>query len=443
MGTQQATLAERLRLIRGRLSTTPGRLQLALAGTWLLALVFLLAVLAAVHDHRQAMQTIGKDSAPSIIAAQDIKASLAAMHGHAAEILLAKPGMATGARSTCEERRLKVTEGLLTAAGNITYGDAERTPIRTLLNELGHYQAVFAQAQALQERGDAGFLGRHREADRILHDVLLPAAKDLDQANREALDESYGRQKRSSWFGQMGVLASAAALLACLGATQVFLFRRMRRIVNPALAAATVLGAGFFAYTLGALWLEMALLKTAKEDAFESIHALWKARAVAYDAHGDLLRARLDRDQAPAYTGKFNEKRALLAQFPGGVTPEALPATVGPNKVPAGFKGYLAAELGNVTFAGEGQAALDTLRAYLRWVAVAHAHPAQGAAEFAEFDKALGQTLKINQDEFDRAVERGFAVLAGFDVWAPLAALGIAVLATLGLRPRLREYAAY
>jgi hypothetical protein len=38
-------------------------------------------------------------------------------------------------------------------------------------------------------------------------------------------------------------------------------------------------------------------------------------------------------------------------------------------------------------------------------------------------------------------VDHGFATLAGFDGASPVVALGVALLAYLGLRPRLREYA--
>ena len=59
---------------------------------------------------------------------------------------------------------------------------------------------------------------------------------------------------------------------------------------------------------------------------------------------------------------------------------------------------------------------------------------------FAQFDKALGKTIDINRRAFDVAVAHGFGDLSGMDLLCPLVATGIAALAFVGLRPRLREY---
>src|SRR5262249_25604493 len=122
--------------------------------------------------------------------------------------------------------------------------------------------------------------------------------------------------------------------------------------------------------------------------------------------------------------------------------------------------------LRNITFPGEREAALDTLDRTLQARAVAarvwqlaKGHKTEDgkvdqaislclsgdtnglSGAFARFDAALGKTLAINQKELARAAEGGFAALAGFDLSAPLVALGVALLAFLGLRPRLKEYA--
>src|SRR5262245_46684735 len=104
-----------LQRLRDQVRSTPGRLWAAGGTIWL-------AVLASVAGHRRGMQTIGKDAAPSIIAAQQIKASLADLHSQAANLLLGKPGQNPQAAKLYEERRREATEGILAAAGNITYG---------------------------------------------------------------------------------------------------------------------------------------------------------------------------------------------------------------------------------------------------------------------------------------------------------------------------------
>ncbi|HMD61472.1 MAG TPA: hypothetical protein VKG78_08580, partial [Opitutaceae bacterium] len=306
-------MGSRARLVLDAVATTPGLLNTALAANCVLALLFALAVGAGVRGHRQGMQTIGKDSAPSIIAAQRIRSSLADMHANVANGLIGKPGEHQEAARLYEVRRLEVTDGLLAAAGNITYGDAERIPIKTLIQELGHYEELVAQARILHERGDPGFLPNHREADRVMHTTLLPAADGLDNANRAALDLGYATQRASSWRAMAWVALTGTALIGALVATQVFLYRRMRRVLNPPLVAATALSAGFLVCTFAAYGTETHLLKVAKQDAFESIHALWHARAFAYEANGDESRWLLDRSQAAVYETSFFDKTARLA----------------------------------------------------------------------------------------------------------------------------------
>jgi hypothetical protein len=402
------------------------------------------------------MQTIGKDAAPSIIAAQQIKSDLAAMHGLSARNLLGDPG----ASNLYETRRQATNEALLDAAMNITYGEAEKQPIRKLLNGLGSYEQAVAQARVLHARGDQGFLARDREANRIMHETLLVAADDLDRANFEQLTHGYGEQRRIARWGVVRMLASAMLLLAALLGVQVFLFRRMHRVLNSGLVFATGLVVFGLGLTVVAVNKQSALLKRAKEDAFDSIHALMQARAVAEDARSDMLRGLLDRERSREYGQAYETNSARLAKLPGGQTSADILAAVQRRDMPTGFEGHLASELRNITFVGEEAAARAALESYLRLVDLDRsiqklaeegkqadalprglgtgANDAGGA--FAQFEEALGKTLKINRDEFDRSVDQGFAALSGYDLGYPAAGIGVALLALLGLRPRLKEY---
>src|SRR5665213_3365639 len=71
---------------------TPRKLQLSIALTCLATFLFFSAVENATAKLHYAVQTIGHDSAPSIILAEEIKASLADMDADVANELLAKPG---------------------------------------------------------------------------------------------------------------------------------------------------------------------------------------------------------------------------------------------------------------------------------------------------------------------------------------------------------------
>src|SRR5262249_8119446 len=242
-------------------------------------------------------------------------------------------------------------------------------------------------------------------------------------------------------------------------AVQVFLTRRMHRVLNPLLLVATVITGLFWLYTMQAILSGRHQLKVATEDAFTSIHALWQARAVAYSMNADESRYLLDSAQAQRHESAFFTKAAKLAQVPAGQSFETL-TVAGPGKFPAGFTGYLADELNNITFVGEREAAVATVRAFGTYLAIdkdirrleqhgqhqaairlcLSRNPGESNWAFDRFDEALGKTLEINQQAFDTAVARGFRAVAGFSVIAPVGVIGIALSALFGLLPRLREY---
>src|SRR5262249_25881790 len=123
-------------------------------------------------------------------------------------------------------------------------------------------------------------------------------------------------------------------------------------------------------------------------------------------------------------------------------------------------KGYLADELKNITFPGERQAAEDAVGKFDRYLAVdtqirkwekegRHEEairlcigykPGESNWAFDQFDKALDQTIGINQHAFEAAIDSGRAALGGFEVAAAVVTLAVAGLALAGLWPRLREY---
>jgi hypothetical protein len=475
-----------LEFARWAARTTPGRLWTALAVIWLTEFVFFLAGRVGLSHHLEGVRTVGKDAAPSVIAAQRVKAELAGMYASAARELLTPTGQKEAVAKEFDERRRAVTEGLMTAAGNITYGDSERVPIRTMLQGLGPYEGAISQARLLHGRGDPGFVEPLRNADAFLNDSLLPAADALDQANRRALDAGYDRARGTASSGLAWLLSSGLVALGALIGTQVSLTRRTRRLVNPALALASVAVTVLIVALGSAFVTASSQLRRAKADCFESIHVLERARADGYEMLAAERLALLDPARAETYAKRFRDRRdRIITQAPGG-TIDSLTASVVAQRLPSGagrggdvegvprawgefaranlpqaVQGHLASELRNITFVGEREAAVDTLRTFAEFVA-ADSRVAQLAAKekradavslalsdkpggavraIQDFDTALGRTLKINHREFGLAVDRGFAVLTRFGVLTPMVALGVVLLASAGLRPRLKEYA--
>jgi hypothetical protein len=456
--------------------TTPQILWRALWAIWILDIIFLVALLTGGRIHRAGMQTVGKDTAPSIIAAQHIKAALADMDANAANELLGESGQMSEAVKNYEARRQEAAEALIRAAGNIihedkkqdptpedkerrpTLEDKERESILRLQVGLGTYESRIQRARDLHGEHNADFVGAYNAAARLMDEELLPAADELDTANLEVLEQTYEAQKGRSLASRGFIMAMAVVALAVLVFVQNFLARRTRRLINVPLFLATGITLGCAYYALHLLTMEQYNLKVAREDAFASIHALWRARAVAYAANADESRYLLDKANAAKHEQGFFMKRDSLVKPPQGETLESL---VHATRLDLdGFTGYLTDELKNLTFPGERDAAIETLRTFGEYLkaddtirklersghhqeAIAFCTGTQRGESnwsFAQFDNALGETLDINQKAFDKAVASGFAALAHFDVEMSICTVMIGVLILLGLMQRIREY---
>lgn len=123
--------------------------------------------------------------------------------------------------------------------------------------------------------------------------------------------------------------------------------------------------------------------------------------------------------------------------------------------------GYLGTELGNVTFAGEGQAAYDTTKAFEAYIqddatiradadsdnlsaAVAFdigTRPGQSNYSFSRYTAALAHVIQVNQGGFSSGVSAGQGE-SGAATWTTVVVGEVLLLlaATRSALVRLREY---
>lgn len=443
---------------RIRLAPTPTRLKAFQYAIWTLCAVLFLLGEGSLTGAYQAMKTVGKDTAPSIIAAQEISSALADLDANAANYLLGSKLNQVAAQQAFEKRRLTVTTRLVDAAKNITYGEAESVPINTIFDSLGRYLELYAEMRYRKDSGDAGgAFAVYTSATELMHGKMLPAAAALDTANFSFLKYEYEKQMWRSEAADIVAGLVAAALVALLVWAQLFLLRRTRRIINVPLFGATLVAALFGVYLVQRINVAREDLRVAKQDAFDSIHALWQARAIAYDANGDESRYLLAGTRAAQFEQAYKDKVAKLASVP---QPDETLVTS--RKPPASYKGFFADELRNITFAGEREAAQKMVRAFAAYDKIdgqiralersgKHAEAVQKAiglgadesnAAFDRFDQALQAVVAINHKEFDATIDSGMSVLSTAGKILPVVTLLVAFLALFGIRPRLREYAA-
>ena len=122
------------------------------------AIFILAAVLCAVsinaaNQCREAVKSIGRDCAPSIIAAQQIKQDLAKLDANSADFLLAKNAnlpIYQELQTQAKTLKNQFSDSLVTAAQNITFGDSERIPITKLSSGIIQYCELVADANPHQ-----------------------------------------------------------------------------------------------------------------------------------------------------------------------------------------------------------------------------------------------------------------------------------------------------
>ena len=447
------TLGERLRT-----APTPWRIRAFMYAVWGIAGTLVVIGGLMLFEAWTAIKTVGKDTAPSIIYAQEISFSLADLDANAGNYLLGSKQNQAAALKTFEDRRTTVTARLVEAAKNITEGDAERVPINALFDNLGRYLEMFAEMRYRKDNGDAGGAqGVYLNATELMHVKMLPAADALDAVNFKSLEREYQAQQFRSEGAEVIAGFLAAALVGALVWAQLFLRRRTRRVFNVPLVVATVVAASFGIYLVNTISVARHDLKVAKEDAFDSIHALWQADAIAYDANGDETRYLLGGIRSGLFEQQYREKVKKLTTLA-----QADDAMFARSQVPLSYQGFFAVEMRNITFPGERDAALKMIKNFAAYdkvdgkiraaeLAGRHADAVelcigagkdQSNATFDRFDAALREVIAINHKEFDAVVDTGMRALVVAGVLLPIAALLVAALALVGLRRRLREYAA-
>lgn len=440
---------------------TPQLLKGGMYLIWMSSALLLITTIAGVQTVKTAIKTVGKDSAPSIITAQRIKDSLADLDANAANELIAKPGQNQDAVKNYEERREKVTTFLVAAAENITFGDAERIPIINLQLGLGEYIAKIQQARDFHQRGEtAGVLKAYREAAEIMDKKLLPAADDLNTANVKVLDRVYNDQRSTSLTSFLLILFTGLILISLLVIMQIFIKRKMRRIINPLLLTSTLISSGFIIYITSNFAGAYYHLKVAKEDAFNSIYALRKTRAIAYSANGDESRYLLDNSLSSQHEQAFYNKINQLIKLPAGQNLDTAVNLIKQNQKVPNFSGYLADALNNVTFPGEKDALTEniaTLAIYLkidkqirqlqqsgkRAEAIALCigdNQGESNWAFEQFRQANQKAIDINLAAFNQSIEQSEQKMKNLEITTSAVIVTISLLTLLGLMPRIKEY---
>ncbi|HEV2243318.1 MAG TPA: hypothetical protein VGR98_19900 [Streptosporangiaceae bacterium] len=464
----------------GRLAlrTTPGRIR-ALAAVVVLAIAgFYVVANIAVGNARDGLRVIGHDAGPQVLATGDLYFALSDMDSQVADILLAGGGSRLAAvqqalsrynqdRSTADRAALQAAE---LSAGDPT----DQATVRSVLDGLGQYERLATQALDLDKQANrpagpptATVIAVYRQATDLMKLQLLPQAYNLTLAGGATVREAYEAKRSAASSGRVWVALTGLAVLVALAGLQIYLVARFRRRVNFALALAT---AGLIVLGVSSLRLlsgEATQLQFAKADGFDSILTMSRAQAISNSMHADEIRFLLDPGRTDTYSLDYLDKSQTIlyvasgnlgAYYAGlGVAMRAYQAS-SPSVTFLGFYGAEArahpgpALTAVLTRFQQVQADDQRIRQLARAghgrqaIAVLTGQTAGSSSyDFDRYDQAIVSLIGLRRQTFDQAIrtgdrDLGRSILGSWAGLLPLAALGLAILVIVGVRPRLAEY---
>ncbi|WP_373544883.1 hypothetical protein [Chamaesiphon sp.] len=439
---------------------TPQLLRSGWYTTWGVSLLLLIVGIYGVQAQRQVIKTVGKDAAPSILTAQQLQDSFADMDASLANELLLKPGENRQALADFEINRQKIANRLVAAARNITYPQEEGI-IQSLQLNGSAYLLKLQEARDAHKRGDTiGTLNIYRSAATLIDREIIPQAEQLSRVNAQELEKTYANQSFINGGIALLIAIVGVVQIAILAIIQIFLYQRMRRILNLPLLGATTIAIIFLGYTLSSFVSATNNLKVAKADAFNSLYALRQMRSLSYKANADESRYLLDRSNAIVHEQSFNDKIKKILTIPANQSIDSILANVQQKKPTPELTGLFAGVLNNITFKGERELAIDTLKLFKEYLAtnkqirqlsssgkIAEAialgigtKPGESNWAFDRYKNKHTELMDLNKKEFEDNIKLGDQHLDNYEIIAAVALSSIAILTLFGLRPRLMEY---
>jgi CHASE3 domain sensor protein len=423
--------------IRRELATTPGRLRLAVASLALGALVFGLVAAHAAVTRRQAVKDV-TTSQLRLVKAVDLSAHLSDAHATAARSFLVGGPERAASRIEYDEALKLAGVGVADLAGEIGTSSRDAAAVRLITHRLSSYAGLIDTARANYRQGFPVAGAYLRRAASTMRDQMLPSAGRLYAIQARRLTASYDAGI-SVWTMLVGILAGGT-LLVLLAATQIYISRVTRRVVNPLLALATTILVGLVAWIAVAFLGQQRALTRAQRDGSDPVELLTATRILASRAQADesvALSARGGSEGEPQLSLRAIDRgfRAVTRPIEGLLDQAAETSGRSMPTIRAAYRTYLRTH-GHVVEKerrGDFRAAVD--------LAVGRPHGALSTSDSAAaLDGALAREIRAARGRFrSRATDAG-AALDGLSTGIPLLTAMCGLLAMLGVRRRLDEY---
>ena len=426
--------------VRAAASTEPGRLRIIGAALAALVLAFGVLTFWQVTERADAADAVVDHSQPLSADAASIYRSLADANTTAADGFLAGVDERPATRARYDRDVRRASELMSDAAVNSAGSPSARRQIAVLNRELPRYTALVEAARANNRQGLPLGGAYLRYADERMRQHLLPAAKELYEAETAQLGEDYGQARSWPWFA----LAAGLLALGGLGWAQRRDFLRTNRVLNPGLVGAAA------AVLVTLLWLSagQALARSGLGDSDEqgarSLRALNSVWISSLQARGEENLWLVARGAGTGYEESYVRHMNRIEGRPDAKhhVPSLLDvaydhADDGPGRLPvAAARDAVREWRDRHTDARTSEENGDHEGAVQRVVGGGKTT----GKSFDRVDASLRTATGHEQTEFEHAAEDGRDAFTGLAAGAALLALLGAIAALLGIGRRLSEY---
>lgn len=430
------------------LRPTPHRFTVILVGCILLTVLVFGVTFSTASGVQGSVQAVGRDSAPSLIAAEQIQACLASADANGLNATLVKAPPASDQWNRYRKDMNCAHEALITSSQALAYGNTQRAPISKIESTLGEYEYLMGQA------GDR--LDGPIASDLLFQQEIRPASSSLNDSTYGRLNQLY-QQHRASFGWQMPLVwFSFLLLLGALGTAQWYLARRTRRLINVGFAVASAITIVVLIVSVSVLNTGEAQLQAAKQHSLDNINALWTAKAIAYDMNALESLYMLQSGD----TAKLTADEQAFTKFATSIVNIDPLTAVSEAEYQKPFGGYLGEELSHISYPGERDAAIKAVDAWAAYINIdsqmrdllkasntgqasyfnVHFLQGQSSLAFNQFDQAISRVIAIDQGHFDEQTSSASNILQILPVVLITWLIVVILACVYGMKPRLDEY---
>lgn len=431
MSSASGAVLGAIRAFARRPSTTLARLQLLTALLAVVAIAFGVVAAQAAHTRRDAVASVVTNER-LLGAAVELSASLSDAHAIAALSFLA-PGSATvTSRADYAAALRRTSTGVTRLAAEIGASGAGASAVRRIARRLSIYAEYVQGARDNTRQGAPVGSAYLRAASRTRAQVLLDA-RELYEIEATNLTASYRAALGSSTV--VAIVIAGGALLVVLTATQIYLFRATRRIVNPRMLSASATLLGLVVWILVAFAGQERMLRDTQARGSDPIELLTASSILASRAQAHestALAARGGGEGEPRLADVDRGFQALTKPIPRLLAQAGIRAG---DPVERAYRIWLAAHAQVVSYEVVGNFKTAIERAV-------HASPGLPTTKLAAaaLNRALKTGVERARQRFQAAASSGRHALRGLAVGIPLVTALATLLALSGMRQRLEEY---